>query len=397
MIKLSKNNKVFIPLSIEQTAPGKQHYFFSAQKGVMMALALIPGIITIPLFASLTPGSIRGMILGFIVYGIAYLLFLRFFIFEEITWKRIFLNLHKNKMSDHNYFWGIDRVSDNGIIHYKYSGESSLKKAVVVKLIRGSRIGRGENYEEEYKEVIRRILHTVLYEGGGYSVNIYSIVDDSSIPESMKKMYAKASNIESDVAREIAMEHINNLALQAKYRKKIETVYLLLSTEDFRLYKKILDVAFNITNIAKNSRIFKIAEVLNKREVEDFITQYLCVNMLTQVTDVNNEEVKDFREYGDIIRVFDENGEEEWVELDLESAETSQNKRFSNEDIINNIRNKNGKQGLFKRFRKENKKEKVDEEKDIEITEEGLVEIDLERELQERNDILESGYKRNDK
>ena len=162
--------KLFMPLSIEQQSTSRKNYFFTTKKGIMLLFIILPSILWVPRMASLTPGSIKGLLIGLFTYVIFFTLFIRFVIFEEATWKKIFNERERYKLSSHKYFWGIDRIDNTGLIHYRYSVVGGVKNAVIVKLIQGYDVGRGENYHDRFRYSVRVFMHELLREGYSFKI-----------------------------------------------------------------------------------------------------------------------------------------------------------------------------------------------------------------------------------
>ena len=303
-------DRIQIPLSLETTSTSRSSYFFSYKKGIWMALAILPSVIWVPFVASATPGRPTGLLIGLVTYLIAFIYFLRFVIFEELVFRKIFRDLEKNKLSNHKYFWGIDRIDSNGIIHYKYSGGGKLRKGVVIKLIRATKIGRDESYEYEYRDTFRRMLKEILRKG--MSVDIYDTLDDKNVPYNIVQMNHKLKKLEDELTRKIATEHVKNLALIAKNNKRLEVNYLTIFFDDPLQFKEIDKLAGDIARIAENSKFFKIVKILSKEEVERYIAHRLEINAFP--AEEGYVDVEDFSIYGEVYRVFDEDGNEDWIE-----------------------------------------------------------------------------------
>ena len=310
-------DKVFIPLSVENTNAQRTGYFMSTKKGILMALGILPSVIWVPLVANATPGSTSGVFVGVVTYGFFFIMFLRFIIFEEITWRRIFKNLFENKISTSAYFWGIDRIEESGIIHYSYAGRNTLRKGGVIQLIAGSKVGKGLDYDEKYREALRRITREALKED--LKLEIREMLDNKNLPNNIKSMYLKVRNIKDSLAREIALEHINNLAAITKNRKRLEITYLILYFDSPRKFKRIIDISNNIIKVAESTGIFKYTKILSKKEVELFISRTLSINTFPNMDD--RFKADNFEIYGDIYRVFDEHGNEEWIEGGFDSTQ----------------------------------------------------------------------------
>lgn len=306
---MSKDN-IFIPLSVEQTTSKQSGYFFSTGKGVLIAVGFIPAAMWIPYISSKTMGSFSGIILGILSYALMYIFYLRFIIFEEMTWKRIFKNLETYKISGVDYFWGIDRIEKSGIIHYKYGGHGGIRKGIIIKIIPGTLVGKAEDYEEKYKEVVRNSLSYIMREE--VYIDVHMVLEDKKIPKNIQSMYSKIHNIEDEVAREIAIEHVNNLALMTKNSKRLESIYVVAYFKNPTKFKYISQIANQIIGDLKGSGYFKYCTLLNDKEVEKYIAKNLLIPVLPKNLDY--QEVNDFSLYGQIYRVFDEYGNEEWYE-----------------------------------------------------------------------------------
>lgn len=323
-------NKIFIPFNIEQTSVYRSSYIFSPKKSIMLMLMILPSIFWIPYTSSLTPGSPMGLILGVLVYVVGVIFFTRFVIFEEGTWKKVFQEREINKLSSYKYFWGIDKIDSNGMIHYKLSVVGGVKVSFVVKLIQGYSIGRGTYFEDRFKRSIQTFINDLCRYG--YTIKKYTYFDKKTVPEGIQKMYEDIKLIKDDLTREIALEHVNNLALRAKTSQRILVHYFEISTTDPIQAKVSYDELTSLLNELNSQRFFKVCKILDKKEVEDFIIDYLNIGITP--SDVGEYDYNLFRRYGEIVRLFDANGNEEWVEA-IDFARINENGEF--EFVINKV------------------------------------------------------------
>ncbi len=306
-------NKLFTPLSIENTTSGQSGYFFSARKGVLIVLGFIPGIFWIPLCSSVTIGSAWGILFGLISFTIYYIYFLRFIVMEETNWKKIFKKLYENKMSNIDHFWDIDTISKRGIINYRYTAEGGVRKAMIIKLISSSKIGKGEDYKQDYQDNMKRIIHNLLREG--CEIQIYETRESKEVPENLKSFYNNMKKIEDPLTKEIVLEHINNVAKITRSRKKLESMYIVVYITDVKKFKRIESERRYLESMCSQGKYFKEVKTLNREEILDFIAKILCINVINR-ENLNKSKIEEFRKYGEIYRVFDDKGNEEWLDID---------------------------------------------------------------------------------
>lgn len=307
------DDKVFIPLSIESTSVKRQSYFTSGSKGLILVCSIIPAFIWIPYLTAMTKGSILGMIVGILSYLIVFSIVLRFAVFEEGRLRQIFYSLNENKVSSYKYFWGIDRIDDNGIIHYSYEGKDRIRKAFVIKLIRGNIVGKGSSYSRDFKETMRKMKSFILEKG--VIVEEIQLSSNKGTPENIKHMYRNVKKIKNQKARELAQDHVNNIAFMARHSKQLETMYLVVIYEDALKFKFMESMSQTLISIAKSSGFFKIAKQIEKHEVENFIEDYLAIRGIKSFEFPS--EIKPFENYCTIGAIYDKDGNEEWFDKEL--------------------------------------------------------------------------------
>ena len=304
------SKKIFIPLSIEQQSVSRKSYFFTSKKGIMTLFIILPSVLWVPYMASKTPGSVKGLVIGVLIYVVFCILFVRFIVFEEKTWKKIFNERENNKLSSYKYFWGIDRVDNSGLIHYRYSVVGGVKNAVIVKIIQGYSVGRDENYETMYKRGVQNFFHELLEEG--YTYKRYIQLDKKGVPEGIKKLYESANNFKDPLLKEVSLEHINHLAYRSKMSKTVVVNYIVIYVDKAIKLRKIYNEVENLVKDLRNLGYFKACEILDKNEVENYLIDHL--NISTFPSDMGKYNFDEFSKYGDIIRIFNDNGNEEWSE-----------------------------------------------------------------------------------
>lgn len=296
---------------MESTTSSKTGYFFSTGKAVIILLGFLPSIIWIPICASISVGRITGLIIGIITFLIFYFYFLRFVIFEELTWKKIFKNLRENKISNTNYFWDIDKIDRDGTINYVYTGSGGTRKAFIIKLIAESKIGKGENYTQEYRNNIRIIMRNLLRDG--YEFSVYETREPRSVPDNLKNFYNNLKRIEDPFSREIALEHINNLAKITRNRKRLESLHIVVYITDVKKFRSLSSEKNKILNLCSRGKYFKDVKILKEVEPYEFISKILCINTIHK--DNKQSQIEEFKKYGQIYRVFDTYGNEEWIDF----------------------------------------------------------------------------------
>lgn len=314
---MSKPKQIKIPFSIERTEASRYNYFFNEKKTFRLLVILL--LCFVFTFGCIKIGSM--VMINGITYGLYFglgisliVLFqtVRFVIFEETRQRELMKKLYDNQISPYTKVMSISKIDDNGLIHYKYNGEK-LTKALVIKVTKGSVVGRPENFTAQYHQFISEFYRKILSE----KLRIRHYSDhETEIPANLNYLIKKANEQQDPFIRNLNVLYTDNLLHQVITAGAIEVDYYMIYCDNYLQMRKFYRIVQNILENTLESNFFKHKKILNKAEVEHFNAQVL---QLSSFPDIDEGVIVDFAEYGEVVRAFSSSGEEIFIDgLDLE-------------------------------------------------------------------------------
>lgn len=305
-------NKIFIPMSIDQNSTTREGYFASPLKMAVAIVGIIPGIPWSLYALKVSNDSVQVLIIAILVYAFLYSYLIRYFVFEERRLKRMMKTLDRNKVSRADYFWGIDEIDPKGVIKYKYS--TGLRRAVVVKVTRGSAVGVPDSFEDNFKELNLKFTRNLLSQG--FSFMKYTKMETKQLPEGLSDCFRRMEKIKDKGQKSIMKLNLETISGFTKDYKSVVVDYYVVSNSNLRLlssFRSLVEDAVRTTY--GNDTYFRGTSLLNEGEVVEFIED---VSYIKGVTSEGYYEVEDrkFEEYGKVFRVFDESDTEVYLDLD---------------------------------------------------------------------------------
>jgi hypothetical protein len=325
-----------IPLSIERTEVSSYNYFFNEKKMlILIANFILNAVITFLLVKFLSSGVAGGMTMGLLIGAVttivSYFYIIRFVVFEEKRQRRLFKSLQDERISPYSSFWNISKIDNagntRGMIHYKPDGDT-IKKAIVIKVTRGSIVARNEKFYSYYHQTIAQFMRDLL--GEGYRVRQYSLAEFGNIPENLQYLIDKANAITDPKIRQISVMYTDNLLSKVKHAKAIEVDYFMIYCTQYFRMRDFYATAYGIMLKNFESNFFKDKKILDQPGVMQFFAQILQVNAFPII---NQESTVPFAEYGEIVRAFDGSNNELFIEQ-LESEVTEGPDQYEEEDDI---------------------------------------------------------------
>lgn len=305
-IKSYGDRKVFVPMSIDQNSTSRVGYFFSPFKSVVMVGSFVP-IIPFTFYAySTSNDNWLVFAVSAVIYLIIYSFILRFIVFEERRLKKMLKNLEEHKISKSDYFWGIDEIDNDGVIHYRYN--VGLKKAVIVKVCRGSTVGKGDNFESDYSDSNLKFVRGLLQ--GKFEFMRYSRLETRELPPGLKDYIRRLEKIEDEAQRTVMRMNIDTMSTFVKDNKKVISDYYVIYNTDVRLMKTFrLLIRDLIISSFGQEVYFKGTHILDVDEVVQFIAETLNVKTVNRRGYFDNIDAE-FEDYGEVFRLIDSDGEE---------------------------------------------------------------------------------------
>lgn len=245
-MRRDNDGKVFIPMSIDQNSTTKTGYFMSPMKMAVAMVFVIPGILLGFYSYKETGNNWYAMLVVMGIYLFFYSFLIRFFVLEEIKLKRMLKTLEANKISKSDYFWGIEEIDDSGVIHYRYN--NGLKKAVVVKVNRGSLVGKPDDFFDTHYDYTLKFVRSLLR--NNFSYTKYSKLEPNVMPEGIKDYINLMGHIKDEAQRTTVKMNLDTVSKFTKEKKSVIVDYYVIYNSDIRLMKTFKTI---VRDVLENS------------------------------------------------------------------------------------------------------------------------------------------------
>lgn len=349
-----EGEKIFIPMSIDQNSTTRAGYFFSPFKSFIMIGGFIPGVPWVMYAYSSSGDNIWGLVIGLVTFLIAHFYLVRFVVFEERRLKKMMRTLDENKRSGVDHFWGIDEIEDDGVIRYKYS--LGLRKAVIVKVVRGSTVGVADDFKDRYKYSNLTFTRDLLRQRFGYMK--YTKLERVDLPEGLRDYNARVAKIEDENVKRVLMLNLKTIANFTKEYKSVVVDYYVVSASDPKLLSSFKPLVHDIMTKAFGGEVyFRGTRILDKSEVVQFLNDTLYVKGV-RADGYQAVENYSFGDFGSVFRAFDQVGRE--VMFDIENSS-----KPSKPVVLNGKRNETTLDDLLKQIEEEKENQVIEDSDDI--------------------------------
>lgn len=322
------DEKMFVPLTIDDLEMESRNYFFSGKKFIIMALSLLP-YITIFFFLDYIP-NIQVFIIYTILYLIVYSFILRFAVFEESRQKEQMRELENNKYSDLAYFWQLDKIGsgkrDDGLLYIQSDG-LTIRRAYMVEVDSGSTIGVPVNAYANYREVWQK-FYRMCY-NLGFEIKMYNVRKKPELSDSLKQYSLQMQDIENEAYRNLMQLNVETNFLYAVSEEQRYITYI-------EVINKRVDNLINFRNILEDiisktfdtDGLFANPKVLDKQGVDSMMATYFGQDRVNSNGVHRTNGYKSIMEYADIVNLYDDKGKSVPFELeDLLFEESRKNAR----------------------------------------------------------------------
>ena len=163
---INQDGKMFIPMNVEGNYWSDN--FFTTKKTITLAIIVASLAILILYMSSNETLTGSSKVLLVLLWGIASLYATRFIIFEERFYYKMYKEMKKSSITYPDKFWEIASINDTkegAIMTYR-----DAKIAVMVRLDKGTIVGREQGFKEEHYDAISDAFHKI----GDYK---YSVID----------------------------------------------------------------------------------------------------------------------------------------------------------------------------------------------------------------------------
>lgn len=359
MSMFDDENKMIIPLSIDDIDANKSSYFFSTKKLVIAFVTLVPYFVLIIFIYSMLP-SIPVAITFTALYLILYSWIIRTFVFEESVQKESLHELQDNKKSGFEHFWEIDKVGDNegnddGLLYLRQDGVT-LKRGLIIKFDSGSTVGVPEDFLRTYRETQQAFLRG-LYQNK-LSFRWYKVRKLPELNPALIKRSADIQKCDNDALRKLLKLQLNAYLRVSMDTNQRYVDYIVVTNKDFSTlsnFKNVLEDTVN--NTLRTNPAFKDVAILDKSGVDDFFATYYMQDDVDTNSISKTNRTKPFSAYAKVIKIVDSDNQNVDIELldNLNSQIESDSTGYALDDVFSLEERKKAK--LEERRKKEREQE----------------------------------------
>lgn len=280
-----RKDKMFIPMNVE--GGGYDERFFNTTK-ILTVVGMAVGWVVVVTWLN----SLQNATFIFKLGTIAVMLFIssllvRFVVFEESYFYKMYKKTLTYSDPTSDVFWNISSIKDtaNGSILLF----SDLKIGVLVKLKRGSIIGKNQDFMEQHYDAVSDFLSEIV--GRGYMfvhLNMMERADNDDRLDKLASKVASTSNQNMKKLLELQVGHLRNTTRNSLY----ESDYYLIYTDRAERFDNITRDVEDCLEYVLNGSYNGYYE-LDKRETIEVHKELIGVSYF----DYNSATVNTFREF----------------------------------------------------------------------------------------------------
>lgn len=261
---MDKTGKMFIPMNVEGGTWNE--HFITTPKLVCIAIMLASAIfIGISLKEAYSPVS--SYIIFYAMWALICFYVLRFIIFEEKFYYRMYMQLKDSEITTPSIFWDIASIKDNidgAILTY-----SDAKIGVIVRLERDTITGKPPEFKETHYDAISDFYKEIMLRKYNFvQMNIMEQAGNDPRLEELDKLIYTSDNPNVRELMERQIGYIKNITHHTLY----ESDYIMIYTSDLSKIDSIIDDAIDI--------IYKVMDgayigyrVLRARDIIEFMKE----------------------------------------------------------------------------------------------------------------------------
>ena len=265
---LDKQGNMFMPMDVE--GGYQDGRFFNTTK--FIALICIAATALVIYFALVDTGTVRQYLVLYTLWFIASVQVIRYIIFEEKYYYRMYLQLKDNKVTTPAAFWNVTSTNDteDGVVLTFVDA----RIGIILKLDRDTITGKEENFRERHYDAISDFYRELVTMG--YSMVQMNIMEqagnDPRLPE-LDRLVNKDPNPNIRKLLEASAGHIKNITNRTLY----ESDYFMIYTHDISkidmLFSDAIDAVYKILDGGYIGYHF-----LSLREVVDLVKEQYNVS-----------------------------------------------------------------------------------------------------------------------
>lgn len=261
---IDRNGNMFVPMNVEGGVWNE--HFITTPKFICIVLIVLSLVLIIMYQSSKSPSP--GIISYAILLGgwaLLSSLVVRFVIFEEKFYYKMYKERQAHEISTPALFWDISSIKDTdegAILTY-----SDAKIAVIVKLERDTITGKNSDFQEAHYDAISDFYRTILDMKYSFvQMNVMEPAGKDPRLNELAKLVNKSDNSSVNKLMELQVGHIKNITNTTLY----EGDYFIFYTNDLSKVDKIIEDAYDA--------LFKLLDgayigfsILDRKEIGELV------------------------------------------------------------------------------------------------------------------------------
>lgn len=263
-------DNMFIPMNVEG---GMWDGRFMTTTKTITIVGFIAALVI--LVASLNSSdfvSLKTYVVYIGIWAIAFITALRYIVFEEKFYYRMYKELSKHEITTPSIFWDISSIKDTddgAILTY-----SDAKVGIMVRVNRDTITGKEEDFSEIHYDAISDFYRDIVNNRYSFiQMNIMEQAGKDSRLNELTKLIDKSDNHNICKLMELQIGHIKNTTHRTLY----ESDYFLFYTDNINKVDSIIqDISESLFNLLDGG--YESFSILDKKGVVDLLKEIYGVN-----------------------------------------------------------------------------------------------------------------------
>ena len=259
-LKKNRDGKILIPMNVE--GGGGDQNFITAPKVAALVIMIICAVLALT-FLYNAKASLLGYIDTILIMLFIYQFVIRYIIFEEKYYYKVYRQMQLHKNPTPGIFWNIVSVrdTDNGaIITY-----SNLRMAVIVRLERDTIIGKSDKFKELHFDALSEFYKELNMRGLKHiQINIMEQAGKDKRIDTLDNIIGTAPNRNVASLLEIQLGYIKNITRESLYESDYYLIYSDGNITSETLMNDVIDSLYKLMDGAYTG-----FDILNSKEVRD--------------------------------------------------------------------------------------------------------------------------------
>lgn len=266
---IDRDGAMFMPMNVEGGVWNE--HFITTPKFICIVLIILSAVAIIMMLGS-DKASVTQYIIWLSIWLFVSIQVLRFIVFEEKFYYKMYLELQEHEISSPALFWDIASIKDTddgAIITY-----SDAKIAILVKVERDTITGKQKEFKETHYDAISDFYREVVTDRYSFvQMNIMEQAGKDPRLNELSKVIYKSDNENICKLMELQVGYIKNITHKALY----ESDYFLFYTQDLSkvdcIISEISECIFKLLDGAYISY-----QILSSKEIVDLVKEIYGVN-----------------------------------------------------------------------------------------------------------------------